>query len=270
MADRNIKSYTAANRKAWNQAAGYHKAHSQYQELLDNFAQPGYSRLDDVETEILLDIGIENKNIIQLCCNNGREILSVKNLGADRCVGVDQSEAFLQQAGELAAAGNIECEFIHSDVYELPESLNKEFDIAYLTIGVIGWMPDLDQFFKIIADLLKPVGVVFVYEQHPILNMFDDSDESVPPKIKYSYFRDEPWIETTGLDYFGDVEYESKPKYWFDHKLSDVIMACVSAGMFIDYFEEFSHDIGTWKNFENQETQLPLSYSLVALKNENV
>jgi len=116
------KRFTTDNRKARNQAAGYHKAHAQYKKLLDKFAKPGYSILDDVATEILFDIGVENKNVIQLCCNNGREILSVKNLGTGRCVGVDQSEAFLEQTNELATAGNIECEFIQSDVYELPEN----------------------------------------------------------------------------------------------------------------------------------------------------
>lgn len=264
------KKFTEANRKAWNQAAGYHKAHSRYQEMLDNFARSGYSLLDDVETEILFDIGLENKNVIQLCCNNGREILSVKNLGAGRCVGVDQSEAFIEQANELAAAGNIGCEFIRSDVYDLSRSLQAQFDIVYLTIGVIGWMPDLDRFLKIISDLLKPEGVLFIYEQHPILNMFDDSDVSVPPKIKHSYFREQPFIDNESLDYVGGNDYESETKYWMDHKLSDVIMACIRADLIIDDIAEYPHDVGTWEKFENHDAQLPLTYSLVAFKDNDV
>jgi len=263
------KRFSAANRKAWNQAAGYHRGHAQYQKLLENFAQPGYSGLDDVETEILLDIGIKNKNVIQLCCNNGREILSVKNLGAGRCVGVDQSEAFLEQANEIAAIGDIDCEFIHADVYELPESLYSQFEIVYLTIGVMGWMPDLDRFLNIINGLLKPEGVLFIYEHHPILNMFEDSDESIPPKIKSSYFREDPWVDTTPLDYWGGIEYKSEPQYWIDYKLSDVIMACIRAGLVIDDFAEYPHDVGTYVHFENQPAQLPLSYSLVAYKGED-
>lgn len=131
-------------------------------------------------------------------------------------------------------------------------------------------MPNLDRFFRIISWLLKPEGVLFIYEQHPILHMFEDNDESIPPKIKSSYFREEPWIETTSLDYFGGVEYESEPKNWIDHKLSDVIMGCIRADLIIDDFAEYPHDIGTWGNFENQEAQLPLSYSLVAFKDSNV
>jgi len=125
-------------------------------------------------------------------------------------------------------------------------------------------MPDLDRFLKVINGLLKPEGVLFVYEQNPILHMFEDSDESVPPKIQSSYFRDDPWIDTESLDYFGDIDYESEPQYWMDLKLSDVSMDCIRARLIIVYFEEFPHDVGTWKNFENQAAQLPLSYSLVA------
>ena len=68
-------------------------------------ARPGYNRLDETLTARLRALGLEGKSVIQLCCNNGREILSVKNLGAARCVGVDQSAPFLEQAAELAAAG---------------------------------------------------------------------------------------------------------------------------------------------------------------------
>jgi len=95
-------------------------------------------------------------------------------------------------------------------------------------------------------------------------------DESIPPKIKSSYFREEPWIETASLDYFGGVEYESEPQYWVDHKLSDVIMACIRAGLVIDDFAEYPHDVGTYVHFENQPAQLPLSYSLVAFKDNDV
>ena len=42
----------------------------------------------------LMDIGVAGKRVIQLCCNDGRELLSVRHLGAAYCVGVDQSRPF--------------------------------------------------------------------------------------------------------------------------------------------------------------------------------
>lgn len=49
-------------------------------------------------------------------CNNGRELLSIKNKGAGYCVGFDIAEGFIDQARQLAKAGDIDCEFVQSDV----------------------------------------------------------------------------------------------------------------------------------------------------------
>ena len=70
-----------ANRKAWDQAAPYHRAH-RHADLLSRFAEPGYSCLDDIATERLQALGVQGKALAQLCCNNGREVLSARNLGA--------------------------------------------------------------------------------------------------------------------------------------------------------------------------------------------
>ena len=263
---KSTEEITAANRAAWDDAAAHHKAHPQYAALLRNFRRPGYSFLDEVLTARLEAIGIAGKDVVQVCCNNGREILSIKNLGARRCLGIDQSRAFLDQAREFATAGDIDCEFLCADVYRLPEGLAQVFDLAVITIGVFGWMPDLDRFLKVVAGLLKPGGRLVVYEDHPILNMFDDSDPPDPLRPVYSYFDAEPSGEALGLDYFGGREYEAKMNYWTIHKMSDVIMGCRRLGLTLEDFEEFPHTVGCWQSFENQPHQLPLSYVLVVRK----
>ena len=73
---------TAANRALWDASADYHRDDPQWRALLDGFATPGFSFLDAVETEMFERIGVAGKAVAQLCCNNGREILSVRNLGA--------------------------------------------------------------------------------------------------------------------------------------------------------------------------------------------
>ena len=47
-----------ANREAWNRAAEHHWAHPQYQELLEGFAKPGFSCLDETETALHRKIGL--------------------------------------------------------------------------------------------------------------------------------------------------------------------------------------------------------------------
>lgn len=254
----------AANRESWNEAAGRHRAHAQYAALLAGFATPGFSVLDDTLTARLLGLGLAGKAVVQLCCNNARELLSVKNLGAASVTGFDFAAAFLDQARELAAAGGIEAAFVQSEIARIPADYNKRFDLALVAIGVLGWMPDLAEFFATARRLLKPGGHLVIYEDHPILNMYDDRDRGGPPQPDESYFRSEPYRHDNGLDYWANQDYTARPCYWTFHKMSDVVMGVVRAGFALEDFEEFPHTVGTRAHFENQPQQLPLSYILVA------
>ena len=69
-------------------------------------------------------------------------------------------------------------------------------------------MPDIQQFFEIVARLLKPNGSLLMYEIHPVLEMFEPSE------------KDDPHVEEDGLDYYGKSKYKSAPEYSFPHKLS--------------------------------------------------
>jgi len=257
---------TEANRRAWDEAAGHHRAHEQYRRHLAGFRAGAYSCLDGILTARLRALGLEGRSVVQICCNNGREILSVKNLGAGRCLGIDQSAAFLAQAEELAAAGGgIDCAFHCGNVYELPAAFDRSFDIALVTIGVFGWMPDLYRFFAMAARLRCPGGRLVAYEDHPILNMFP---EAGPGPAESSYFDRGPWVSNDGLDYYGHAAYRASPCYWTAHKLSDVLTAAIRNGLAIEEIEELSHNVGCWEAYENQPAQLPLSYLLVARKQE--
>ena len=258
--------YTAANREAWNEAAPIH-ARRTFDQLLTDFRQPGHSCLDALETRTLQDIGLAGKSVAQICCNNGRELLSVKNLGAGRCVGFDISEGFIAQARQLAEAGGIEAEFLATDIYRIPVRFDAGFDLAIITIGVLGWMPDLKAFFAILSRLLKPGGQLFIHEQHPIMGMFEPGDPEPQPKLRHSYFRTDPFRDETGLDYWGHETYKSKPTYWFPYKLSDVITACLDNGLALEIFSEHEKDISNiFANVVAQPVLPPLSYRLIARK----
>ena len=253
----------AANRKSWDEAAERHRSHDQYAKLLAGFATPGFSVLDDTLTRCLEDLGVKGTAVAQLCCNNARELLSMKNLGAATVTGFDFSEAFLAQARELAAAGRIEAEFVQTEIAKIPAAYDSRFDIALVTIGVLGWMPDLAEFFASARRVLKPGGHLVLYESHPILNMYDDRDKRVPAYPDESYFRSEPYRAEGGLDYWANQEYEATACYWTFHTMSDVVMAAVRAGFALEDFRELPHDVGNHSHLENQPAQLPLSYLLV-------
>lgn len=259
-------SLKAANQAGWNEAAEHHRAHPQFAELLAGFAQPGFSCLDTVATTRLKMLGIAGQSVAQLCCNNARELLSIRNMGAGHCVGFDFSQAFLDQGRELATAAGQELELVQTEIDAIPEDYNEAFNLAVMTIGVLGWMPDLGSFFGTVARVLKPGGRMFVQEDHPLMNMYPDGEQTVPPKPDQSYFRATAYREDGGLDYWSGKSYDAQPVYWTFHKMSDIIMGVVGTGFQIEDFEELPHNVGTRPSFENQKEQLPLSYVLIARK----
>lgn len=255
--------YIEANRKMWNETADVH-AQDYVVQLLEQVKALDFNTFDDIEKRLFAHIGLEGKAVIQLGCNNGRELISVKKAGAGRCVGVDVSDKFIAQARQLADLGEVEVDFVRSSVYDLPPDLAGQFDLVYITIGVLGWLPDLDTFFGLVSDLLRPDGQLFIYEMHPILNMFD-ADKGLA--VEVSYFQREPLVEGEVPDYLDPSHVVEAVSYWFPHKLSDVIGGCLNHGLRLTHFEEYGHDISAvFAAFEHFEKKPPLSYSLLARK----
>ena len=261
---KNRKFYTDANHASWEEAAPRHRSVNQ-EELLNAVRAPDFNALHKEFTETLDLIDIKNKNIAQICCNNAKDLLSVIKLGARSGVGVDASAGFIDQGNEIinAAGHQDDIKLIVSDVYDLPKELEGQFDIVMTTVGVMSWMPDLPAFFQIIKSLLKPGGHYVVEEMHPVLLMYEADDKGVSRPL-YSYFKDDPWKETGGLDYFKHVEYESKPSYSFQHKMDDILMAGINLGMRLKHIREIDHDISNFcMDLQHQEAKPPLGINLI-------
>lgn len=258
MSDR--EKYVASNKEAWNEAASRHAAHNQEQ-LREQFAQGGYNCLPEEVVYMLKKVDVTGKSVVQVACNNGKDLLSLKNMGAGRCLGIDQADAFLEQARELAeiAGHDGEVSFTAADVYALPEDLKGRFDIAMTTIGVLGWMPDLNGFFSAVSDLIVPGGHWVMEEMHPVLMMYEPDDNGGPSGLVHSYFQTEPFVETTGLDYFGYEQYASRPHYSFTHKMSDIMNAGIKVGLELEYMDEVGRNISNFcGDLEHAEALPPM------------
>lgn len=277
--DQRDRERMAANREAWNASAPHHLESARYRRLLQDFAIPGFSclgfmadgsRLEpDLLTERLQALDINGKDVAHLCCNNGCETLSVKNLGAASAVGFDQSGAFLRHAEAFRAAGHIDCRFVETNVYDIDASFDAGFDIVLVTIGVLGWMPDLPGFIAVADRLLRPGGAFLVYEQHPIMNMTEPFEpEPDPARLTHSYFKSEPFEEQGPITYDGTSAPGDQKHYWFVHTLSDVFSACLAQNFAIEHFKEYPHNISSadFDIFNDQTAQLPQCYMLVARK----
>jgi SAM-dependent methyltransferase len=257
----------AANRAAWDLSARHHRGNAEWQRLVTGFADPGFSCFDATATEALEAIGLAGRSCVQIGCNNGRECLSLKALGAGRVLGIDQSAAFLDQARELADVAGREVEFLCADIHALPDGLGR-FDLALITIGVLNWMPDLSKFFNAVAGLIAPGGALLVYETHPFLEMFDpEAPDPFTPAI--SYFPDGPDVTAETIVYDGSTpEGEAQVSYWFAHPMGQVISAVAGAGLRIERLQEHPHcnrEVA-YEQYENRAAQLPLCYVLTARK----
>ncbi|HTO16816.1 MAG TPA: class I SAM-dependent methyltransferase [Edaphocola sp.] len=157
------------NRNSWNNRTETHLKSEFYD--LDGFMK-GKISLNDIELNLLGDI--KGKSILHLQCHFGQDTISLSRLGA-HVTGVDLSYKAIESAKQIAKDMHSSARFICCDLYDLPNHLNKTFDIVFTSYGTIGWLPDLDKWAKIISKFLKPNGQFVIVEFHPVVWMFDDN-----------------------------------------------------------------------------------------------
>lgn len=251
-----------ANLEAWEEVAPIHERHN-HARLLADFAKPGHSVLYEKDEVLFAELDLAGKSVTQLCCNNGQELISVKNLGAGRCVGFEGTSAFVEQARALNAAAGQDVEFVQGDIHAVPNQFNDSFDIAYITIGVFSWMPDLRAFFDVAARVVKTGGFFFIHEQHPILEMIEPGAADTPVDWRYSYFQRTPFAEA-GLDYYGEEEYDATTHYCYVHTMADIVNTAIASGFGVQRLDEFpDHISNTWYNVDKQGPDLPMSFHLL-------
>ncbi len=265
----NIKDFTNANKDAWNEVVPKHQKTRKL--ILDNlFMQPGYIVQTDKDILDFFDkIKIKGKDVVHICCNNGIELLSVKNMGGRRCVGIDISELAIEEAVSRAEKCRINCEFVCHDIFDIPEEYFDSFDVVYITSGCIGWMPDINIFFRICSQLLRPGGVILIHEIHPFSELlpFDNSNVENRLQIVDKYFHKGPIVENSSLDYIGGEQYEAKTQYWFVYTISDLVMSLVRNGFKLTEFKESVKDISAGhKKVEELKADIPLSMLILATK----
>jgi len=149
----------------------------------------------------------------------------------------------------------------------LPHSLQARFDIALVTIGVLGWMPDVKQFMRHVASTLKPGGTLVMYETHPFLEVFDPRAQN-PFLPASSYFQREPFVLQESIVYEGQGEVAGPTSYWYVHTLGDVVSAAIRADLQITNLQEYPHSNREelYDQYEHQPAQLPMCFTLTATK----
>lgn len=266
------QSYILANRQLWDRWTDIHVGSEFYD--VAGFKR-GRMTLDPIELEELPDVS--GKSLLHLQCHFGQDTLSWARRGAT-VTGADFSSRAIAYARELADETGIDAQFVCADLYDLPDALDGKFDIVYTGGGAITWLPDLGRWGRVVSHFLKPGGILYLREFHPIAYLFDDDDPAL--KVKYPYFaRSEPIsLATQGSYADPGADFQAVEHTWV-HSLSDIINAIAQNGMRIEWMHEFAdcgfqmfpfmekNARGLWELLDKTKS-VPFTYSIRAAKEE--
>lgn len=244
------KDYIDINRASWNNKVDIHIASDFYD--MDGFMQ-GNTSLNSIELELLGDV--RGKRILHLQCHFGQDSISLARMGA-QVTGVDLSDKAIDKAREIAAQTGVDVRFICTDIYELPEHLNEEFDIVFTSYGVIGWLPDLNKWAAVVSRFLKPQGLFVFAEFHPVVWMFDDDFKT----IAYNYSNTGPIVETYAGTYADESAALEQEYVMWNHGLGEVLNALIAAQIEIKELKEF--DYSPYNCFRHTVTIAPKQYRI--------
>ncbi len=261
------KDYFEANRLLWNQRTIVHRDSAFYN--LAGF-KAGESVLTSIELAELGDV--KGKSLLHLQCHFGMDSLDWARRGA-MVTGVDLSDNAIDEAKKLNDELGLNAKFICCNVYDTSAHVKEQFDIVFTSYGTIGWLPELDKWATMIVERLKPGGLFYIAEFHPVVWMFDDDFTH----IKYHYDNREV-IVTENQGTYTDRAADIKGKeYSWNHSISEVLNALIKAGLKIELFNEHMYspyaclrnmvetETGKW-HIKGMEGKMPMVYSVRAVK----
>lgn len=259
--------YFEANRQLWNQRTAVHKDSGFYN--LAGF-RAGKSVLTPIELAELGDVS--GKTLLHLQCHFGMDSLDWARRGA-KVTGVDLSDVAINEAKQLNHDLGLDAVFACCNVLDTSAHVKQQFDIVFTSYGTIGWLPDLEPWAAMIAERLKPGGVFYIAEFHPVVWMFDDEFT----RITYPYENREVII-TENQGTYTDREAAIRGKeYSWNHSISEVLNALIRAGLRIELFNEHMYspypcfrnvaevEPGKWQ-VKGLEGKLPMVYSIRAIR----
>lgn len=212
-------------------------------------------------------------DLVHLQCHIGTDTIGWARRGAT-VVGVDFSPTALRIANQLSTSCGLTIDWVESDVYDATTALTgRTFDVVYTGIGALGWLPDLGRWAELVTALLRPGGVLYLVEVHPMwAAVIEDGKTICQHAIDAPFQR---WDEEGRVSYAApDRLLAQTTSFERLHSISDVLSAVMSAGLEIELFHEFDvtpaptpwleRDGDRLYTFPEGATRFPLTYSLKA------
>lgn len=190
--------------------------------------------------------------------------------------GVNFSPTAVTEATLLAERAGLSdsASFVCASVYDAPASLNHEqFDLVYVSLGSLCWLPSIAAWGKVVSDLLAPSGRLFLHDVHPLTTCVLDDGE----RIAHGYFEepDSPLVDNSGSTYTDGDLLETVTTYEWNHSISEIVTALLENGLALDSLTE--HDWTLFRQFPwltqlssgefiipEGRPRIPLSFSLTA------
>lgn len=250
------------NRVMWDDRAPAHAASADYR-VAEYVADP--TALSTVVAHDRQWLGdLDGRSAIHLQCHIGTDTISLARLGAGPVVGLDLSGVSVEQARALATASGDDVEFVVGPVDDAPGLVGGcTFDLVYTGVGALCWLPDIDRWAGVVAELLAPGGALFVRDGHPVLNALEVTDGPTF-ELRYPYFQaDEPLTWTEGETYVEVADghrVAALPGHEWNHGIGEVVTALLDHGLVLEHLGE--HTWTDWAPFEVWEPVAPGFWAL--------
>jgi SAM-dependent methyltransferase len=270
-----MNEYLLANQALWEEWTSIH-------ERSDFYDVEGWKADRRTLRRFVLDeVGdVAGKDLLHLQCHFGLDTLSWARLGA-KVTGADFSGRAIALARSLASETGLDARFVQADVLQLDEVLDGDFEVVFTSFGVLWWLPDLTRWARVVARFLRPGGMLYLAEFHPVAQVMDDVNATAPIP-RYPYFPSpEPLAFPVQGSYADpDARVEQEVEYGWAHSLGEIVTVLAQAGLRIEFLHEFpftvframpylrqsDDDARTWRLPEPYDGKLPLLFSLKATK----
>jgi SAM-dependent methyltransferase len=259
----------AANLAWWQEAAILH-ADSEFYDLAG--FRSGRDPMRPFEVEELGDVA--GLDLLHLQCHVGTDTLAWARRGA-KVVGLDFSSNAVEVATQLAHDCRLDAEFVRADVYEASVALDdRRFDIVYTGVGALNWLPDLGGWAAVVVDLLRPGGILYISEIHPIVfGMADDGRTLARSIVSADY---EALDNPGGTYAVPAAELTSSVTHERIYAVSEVFTEVHRAGLDVELLREHSSTNAPWPwavrgddgfyRLPADSPTYPLAYTLLARK----
>jgi SAM-dependent methyltransferase len=230
------------NRAWWDNVTPIHVASRGYDR--DGFLR-GEKPLCPVERAELGPL-VAGKTLLHLQCHFGIDTLNWARLGAT-VTGLDFSAPAIQAARRLSEESGVAGRFVCANVYDAREALGgATFDVLYTGIGALNWLPDIRGWAAVAAACLRPGGLLYLYEMHPMLGTLDAERSDGLLVVRESYFeRIEPMVFEGDATYVDGPKFERRRICEWNRGIGELLAALASAGLALEFLHE--HQEVPWR-----------------------